>query len=188
MEFYEVIEKRRTIRVFKEGAKEEQLRKILSAGSKAPSGGNRQPWEFIIVDDKKLIDQLAELKYQQNMGYISRPGKEMKQVEESALRQKKSFQNASIVAICSKLNELPSAWLCIENISLAAVAEGLGSGIITYTGKHKEGVEKLLGVPAGYELATLMRFGKPGEDPLIEEKRQSVPRRSESSWLHKNKF
>jgi nitroreductase len=188
MEFYEVIEKRRTIRVFKEGAKEEQLRKILLAGSKAPSGGNSQPWEFIIVDDKKLIDQLAELKYQQNMGYISRGGKSQKEIEESALRQKNSFQNASIVAICSKTGGLPGSWLCIENISLAAVAEGLGSGIITYTGKHKEEVEKILGLPEGYELITGMRFGVPGEDPLFDEQKQSIPMRPEFSWLHKNKF
>jgi len=66
MDVYEAIEKRRTIRIFKQGASEEQLKKITLAGTKAPSAGNCQPWEFIIVDDQKIIDQLAELKYQQN--------------------------------------------------------------------------------------------------------------------------
>jgi nitroreductase len=47
MDVHEAIEKRRTIRTFKKEAAEEQLRRIILVGSKAPSGGNRQPWEFI---------------------------------------------------------------------------------------------------------------------------------------------
>ena len=42
MDIYEAIEKRRTIRIFKKEATGEKLRKIILAGSKAPSGGNRQ--------------------------------------------------------------------------------------------------------------------------------------------------
>ena len=60
MDVYEAIEKRRTIRIYKKRATEEQVRRLLLAGSKAPSGGNRQPWEFIIIDDQKIIDQLGK--------------------------------------------------------------------------------------------------------------------------------
>ena len=60
MELYEAIEKRRTVRVYKEKATEEQLRKIILAGSRAPSAANRQPWEFIIVDDQEAIDRLVK--------------------------------------------------------------------------------------------------------------------------------
>ena len=45
MDVYEVIEKRRTIRIYKNPASEEQLQKIILAGTKAPSAVNRQPWE-----------------------------------------------------------------------------------------------------------------------------------------------
>jgi len=74
MDVYEAIEKRRTIRVFKKGATEEQLRRIILAGSKAPSGGT-STWEFIVVDDPKIIDQLAELKYQLNRKFTRRKGR-----------------------------------------------------------------------------------------------------------------
>jgi hypothetical protein len=57
MDFYEVIEKRRTIRIFKAPPTEEQLRRIILAGSKAPSGSNRQPWEFILIDDPQITNQ-----------------------------------------------------------------------------------------------------------------------------------
>ena len=59
MDIYEAMDKRRTVRIFKRGATEEQLRKIIVAGSKAPSAGNRQSWEFIMIDDPKIIDQLG---------------------------------------------------------------------------------------------------------------------------------
>ena len=66
MDIYEAMEKRRTIRIFKKRATEEQLRKVILAGSKAPSAGNRQSWEFIMIDDLEIIDQLGEIKYQLN--------------------------------------------------------------------------------------------------------------------------
>ena len=59
MDVYEAMEKRRTIRSYKKGATEEQLRKIILAGSKAPSAGNRQSWEFIMIDDPKIIEQIG---------------------------------------------------------------------------------------------------------------------------------
>ena len=67
MDVYEAIQRRRTVRAFKQGVSEEQLRKLLLAGVKAPSGSNAQPWEFIIIDDPKLIEQIAEHKRQQTV-------------------------------------------------------------------------------------------------------------------------
>jgi nitroreductase len=182
MEVYEAIEKRRSIRIFRQGVSEEQLRKIILAGTKAPSGANRQPWEFIIVDDQKIIDQLAELKYQQNRRMLPREGEGPDEVEKKALHQKRSFENASIVAVCNQTGQAPGAWLCIENMSLAAVADDLGSVIVSYRDEYKEEVEKTLGIPEGYELTAIMKFGVPGEESAAPQ------RRPEFSWLHKNRF
>lgn len=63
MDGYQAIEKRRTVRGFTKGLSDEQLRKLILAGAGAPSAGNRQPWEFIIVDDDNLIEQITEQKY-----------------------------------------------------------------------------------------------------------------------------
>jgi 5,6-dimethylbenzimidazole synthase len=182
MDLYEAIGKRRTVRIFKKGATEEQLRRIILAGAKAPSGGNRQPWEFIVIDDPKIIDQLAELKHQLNKKFTPAEGETQKDVDERALKQKKGFQNTSVVAVCTKGKESVNGWLAVENMSLAAVAEGLGSNIISYWEAAKKEVEKILGLPADYELTCVLKFGVPGEE---------VPppkRRAEWSWLHKNKF
>ena len=90
MDAYEAIEKRRTVRAFTQGASEEQLRKIILAGTKAMSARNCQPWEFIIVDNPKIINQIAEQKYQQNRIISPNPGETQADVDEAALKQKKA--------------------------------------------------------------------------------------------------
>ena len=182
MELYEAIEKRRTTRIFKQGVTEAQLRKLLAAGAKAPSSRNRQSWEFILVEDRKLVDQIAELKYQNNRKSPPGPGQTQADVEAQALNQKKWFANASVVAVCTQGGDVASAWLAVENISLAAVADGLGSGIIGMGGVEKKAVETLLGLPAGYELVSILKLGVPeGSAP-------KPPMRPEFSWLHTNTF
>lgn len=182
MELYEAIEKRRTARIFKQGATEAQLRKLLATGAKAPSSGNRQSWEFILVEDRKLVDQIAELKYQYNRKFAPGPGESQKEVEERALNQKKWFQHASVVAVCNRSGDAASGWLAVENISLAAVAEGLGSGIIAFGGEEKKALEALLRLPAGYEVTCVIKVGVPegtSAKPMM---------RPEFSWLHTNTF
>ncbi|HUL31868.1 MAG TPA: nitroreductase family protein [Thermodesulfobacteriota bacterium] len=182
MELHEIIEKRRTIRVFKKKATEEQLKKIILAGTRAPSARNTQPWEFIIIDDQKLIDQIAERKYQLSLTVPPGAGEGPDQVKERAVGQKKSFENASAVAVCHQKGTASSAWLCIENMSLVAAAEGLGSGIVVFWGEQEKEVKKILGLPEDYELAAVLKIGQPGEKP------SPPPKRPDFSWLHRNKF
>ena len=189
MDFYEVIEKRRSIRVCKQGATEEQLRKIILAGTKAPSAVNRQPWEFIIVDDQKIIDQLAELKYQLNKKEDpDRGGMTDQEREKGALRQKTYFRNTSVIAVCNEVEWERSVWLSIGNMSLAAVAEGLGSCIVLFWGEEKKKAEELLGLSEKYELTALLKIGVPGEKGFARDKNPRAPRRPEFSWLHKNRL
>jgi len=175
MEVYEAIEKRRTIRAFKQGASEEVLRKIIVAGTKALSGGNSQPWEFIIVDDPKIIDQMGEQKYQMNLKFAPEP---------DARKQKDAYQNCNVVAVCATKARSGSvgAWMCFQNMALAATAEGLAVIPSTIRGEQQEVVEKLLGIPEDYELVTVMLCGIPAEAPDPKEMRP------EFSWLHRNKF
>ena len=182
MELQEAIQKRRTIRIFKKKASEDQLRKIILAGTQAPSAGNSQPWEFIIIDDQQIIDQIAERKYQLSLTMPARAGEGPDEVHKRALAQKKSFENASAVAVCYQNGHSASAWLCIENMSLVAVADGLGSGIVVFWGEQEKEVKKILGVPQDYELAAVLKIGEPGEMPSLP------PKRPDFSWLHRNGF
>jgi len=58
----DVIFKRRSIRRFADRAvEEEKIDKLLRAAMQAPSAKNQQPWEFIVVRDKNILNKLAEL-------------------------------------------------------------------------------------------------------------------------------
>ncbi|MGD8226453.1 MAG: nitroreductase family protein [Desulfobacteraceae bacterium] len=188
MDVYEAIERRRTIRIFKSEASDEQLRKVILAGTKAPSAVNRQPWEFIVVKDQEIIHQLSEIKREQTLKDPPKTAKGPDPVESIAKAQKKSFQNASIVAVCNIVEWERSVWLCIENMSLAAVAEGLGSGIVLYWDEGKKEAERTLGLPEGYELTAILKIGVPGETGYPREKNPYAPRRPDFSWLHVDRF
>jgi len=210
MDVYEAIEKRRTIRNFKQGISEDQLRKLLRVGVKAPSGSNYQPWEFIIIDDSKILEQIAEHKYQQSLkmridqAVLDNPSI-IEQIYEQTPKlpssqrmkeQKNNYLNSTVVAVCNKkghgigrkpwmnIENIASTWMCIENIALAATADGLGVQISILREEHKIAVEKLLGIPEDYELATMVLIGVKGEEP--GERRGGV--RPAFNWLHKNRF
>jgi nitroreductase len=179
MELYEAIEKRRTIRGFTRGTTEEVVKKIIMAGTRAMSADNSQPWEFIIVDDPQLIEQIAEHKRQLNAS-IHPKG--------VADQQKKAYKNCNVVAACYKEGGGYhwSMWSCIQNMALAATAEGLGIVPSTLWGGHQTAVEKLLGLPDGYRLATMVLIGVQRGYPRA--KTPQILRRPEFSWLHRNRF
>jgi nitroreductase len=188
VDLYEAIEKRRTIRIFKGPATEDQLRKIILAGTKAPSGRNTQPWEFVIVEDQSLIDKIADLKYKLSLKLAPADDVNGERSKKMATAQKESFRNASVLAVCHRESGGASTWLCIENIILAAVAEGLGSGIVFYAAEEKAKIIEMLGLPENYELTAVLKIGVPGEEGHPREKNPYAPRRPEFSWLHKNRF
>jgi nitroreductase len=176
MDVWEAIENRRTIRQFTGKVPEPMLRRLIWAGSRAPSASNSQPWEFIIVDDQKVIDGIAEQK-----GKLEglRGGPRRVAIEEGL------YKNSSVVAICIRKGGLSTAaaWTAAENIALAAWAEGYGCVMSIFGGEHKTAVEELLAVPDTHELATVLALGVPeGIPPKVGADRP------EFSWLHKNKF
>jgi nitroreductase len=175
MECYDVINKRRTVRNFSAPAPEEILRKIILAGTKAINADNRQPWEFIILSDPELINKIAELKYQCNMMIHPRG---------VASKQKALYRNTSAVAVCfEKGGGMEwTAWAAIENMALAATAEGYGILPSSLWMEPKKEAEKLLGLPEEYLLAAVVLVGKQKGKPL------SIKRRSDFTWLHRNKF
>jgi nitroreductase len=183
MELYQAIERRRTIRKFKGAATEEQLKRILAAGTQSPSTMNKQNWEFVVVDDPGIIEKISQIKYVFNRGKAA--GEEVSEEQEKgALRQKESFKNATLIVVyCNRdLADTAGPWCCIENILLAAVAEGLGTRIARLAGDAMVQVNGLLHAPPPMELVVAISIGVPAEEP--------APRklRPEGSWLHRNRF
>jgi nitroreductase len=80
------------------------------------------------------------------------------------------------------VENIASTWMCIENIALAAIADGLGIQISILREEHKIAVEQLLSIPEDHELATMLMIGVPAELP------RARALRPDFSWLHKNRF
>jgi len=174
--------------------------------------GSLQPWEFIIIDDPKIIEQIAEHKYQQTLKMTidemilddPRIIEEIYQQTlktplsaQRALNQKNAYQNCTVIAVCNKkghgigrkpwmnIENIASSWMCIENMALAATADGLGIVPSIFREEHKVAVEKLLGIPEDYELTTMVLTGVQGGVPG---KIEIGVKRPDFSWLHKNRF
>ena len=57
-----IMMKRKSVREFKDDSiPEEIITKLLASAMQAPSAKNQQPWEFIVVDDKNLLNQLSTM-------------------------------------------------------------------------------------------------------------------------------
>ena len=57
----DVIKLRRSVRVFSnQEILDEDINKIIEAGICAPSAKNQQPWEFIVINDKEILNKLSE--------------------------------------------------------------------------------------------------------------------------------
>jgi len=217
MDVYEAIEKRRSVRVFERKVSDQQLKRILVAGTKAPSGSNVQPWEFIIIDDPGIIEQIAEHKYQQTLKMaidemiLDDPGI-IEQICQQTLSnpvslkgariQKNAYKNCTVVAVCNKkwhgrgrkpwmnIENIASTWMCIENMQLAATADGLGIVTSILREEHKVAVEKLLGIPEDYELATMVLIGVQKEALSREDilGKRRAEQRPAFTWLHRNRL
>lgn len=192
MDFYEVLEKRRTIRDFSDKeVPDEVLEKILSAAFKAPTNDHLRQFEFIVVRGKENISPIispvaGNTKNIQQAG-LEAAANEMDKDEHamfvSALpkQQWMLLQSNCLVLpffrqkdypLCkpadqSSLNYFASAWAAIENILLAATAEGLACAFRIPIGNEPEHVKQLVHAPEEYEFTCFLAIGYPSENAHI---------------------
>ena len=150
MDALEAIRRRRTVRSFTGAAiPRGDLETIVDAARLAASGYNRQPWDFIVVTDGGMIEQL----------------KIAAQWMEKA---------GAIIAVV--LDPATKYWLedgsaAVENMLLAATALGYGACWLEgYTLPLESQFKALLGVPDDKRLLTLVPIGVPVEWPTKEKK------------------
>jgi nitroreductase len=189
--FYDLIAGRRTIRSFKpEPVARELLDRLVDVGRLAPSAANMQPLEFIAVDEAgPKAEIFACLKW---AAYIA-PAGDPKPGEEPA---------AYIVALVNtKVREKMFEYdigAAMENMTLAALAEGVGSCWMLSIDRDK--LRAALGVPEEYRIDSVLALGYPAEDPAAEVMGEScrywkdaagrlhVPKRALAAVLHRNRF
>ena len=150
------------------------IKRLIFLATRAPSGSNRQPWEFVVVTDSHMRKQLGEI-YRR----ASRPNFEMllegsadeagRRLYRDALYLSDHMGEAPvIIVVCAVVSDqrplqmqLPSIYPAVQNLLLAARANGLG-GVLTTTHKRLEAeVAALIGLPSGVETVCLIPVGYP---------------------------
>ena len=204
MEFYEAVEKRRTVREFQPTpVEEDKVRRILEAGLRAPCNAHLKSWEFLLLRDPlkrrvAVVDGLRarDLKDKEEIErFIAPLGCEtLKEVYRRSLPLQLTMmlEAPELLIVCYKmkplqevktlfeLNPLASVWMCIENIMLAMAAEGLYG--CTYTAYDADGFKRHLGIPEGYEVASVIPFGYPKKTPVSVERESVEGRLHLDSW------
>ena len=192
MELYDAIYNRRITRDFQDKiVPEEILEKIINAGLQAPTHDHLRNWEFVILQDKKdkeaalqfikkgvepqleiLKQILVEGTAQQKMYAIAMPRQYSMLMNSSHIILPFFKSNSGVMnpTSVSSLNPLSSIWCVIENIFLAATAEGLACSMRIPVGEEGLNVAKVVGAPQDYLLPCYIGLGYPAEgSPRVEQ-------------------
>ena len=193
MELFETIKNRRSIRRYKtDPVDDKKIEAILEAGRWAPSWANTQCWRFIVVQDAevkaKLTDTLMKIKL---------PDKELPNPAATAMNTV-----PVIIVVCAEIGKSGAKhgtvgsnveyvtdkgdWfmfdtaLAIQNMVLAAHAQGLGTVIIGAFDATQ--AQKVLNVPEGYRVVALFPLGVPDQEG------KTPPRQELSEIVFKDRF
>ena len=158
MEILSPIESWQTIRKYTDTPIDKQvLERILEAGRKAPSAKNRQPWRFIVVQDK---DQ-------------------KKRLQTAAFGQEQVGQAPVVIAACTTNIDyrMPNGQLsypiditfAVSFMMLQAVSEGLGTCVVTTYDEQE--IKEILTVPYSMRVVMLLLIGHPAEEPLVQQRK-----------------
>ncbi len=147
-----IIRKRRSIRKFTDQPVErEKIQLLLEAAMAAPSAMNAQPWEFVVITEKEVMD-----KFRRALMFAKMNAPAAICVLGSSRMQKGKAGDKFWMQDCSAAT---------ENILLAATALGLGS---VWIGVHpvtifKRQVSSILNLPEGVTPLNLIYIGYPAE-------------------------
>jgi nitroreductase len=172
------------------------IRTVCEAGTFAPSGGNRQPWRFLVVRDadtkRRLADLYRPLWETFSQAYVAQlsglPAEKRKSHDgmlSAANHLAAHFHEAPIIlVVCVHMPELAitdlgldrppivggaSIYPAVQNLNLACRAVGLGSALTTLLCREEPAVRSLLGIPDGWATAAHIAIGFPagkGHGPL----------------------
>lgn len=172
MELYDVIRDRRSIRRYQDvPVAREKLERVLDAARLAPSWKNQQGSKYIVVSDKEKIQKIGE----QLEGNPAQP----------------AFQTAPYVLIvCGQVEQsgdmedkqyyLVDAAISMQNLVLAATAEGLGT---CWIGLFKEkAIKDILGIPADWHMVAMTPLGVPDQAPKPRPRQELTDMVYENTW------
>ncbi|MBI5074019.1 MAG: nitroreductase family protein [Nitrospirae bacterium] len=170
MDAMQALFSRRSIRKYTtDQVSEQTIQEILEAAMSAPSAGNQQPWHFVVIDDRKLLDRVPDL-------------------HPHALMCREA-QTAILVCGDPSLEKHVGYWVqdcaaATENLLLSVHALGLGGVWLGIYPRSERviGVRKLFAVPEHVIPFALIPFGHPAEQKPARPDRYNETRIHRNTW------
>lgn len=196
MELYEALDKRRTYRDFSDRAvSDEILERVIGAAFKAPTNDHLRQLEFVVVRGreniakviaplaknmaafKKLVAEVDESDDKDKMAmFADALPKQQKMLMQSGLLIIPFFRQLTWPLLKpaeqSSLNYFASAWCALENMLLAATAEGLGAVFHIPVSDEAEKIKEIVKAPEGYEFTCLLTMGYPAENAFLPKQKE----------------
>jgi nitroreductase len=162
-------------RLYPDPVPDEDLWKILDTAIRAPSGGNIQPWNFVVIRDKATKERIAEW-YLDAWEKTYGPAREAMRADPRMVRTYNSAdylarhiaEVAVMIMVTTRKDNLrdstiggASIYPAVQNLMLAARALGYGTTLTTLHKLHDAEVKALLGIPDTHETTALVPLGKP---------------------------
>lgn len=190
MELYEAIEKRRTIRDFVDKPIEMNIiKRIISAGLKAPTNNHLREWEFVIFNEKKERLRILNLEDMSNYydcekmldGFGMTDSDQRGMYHIAMPKQFSMLYNSGCLILpffklrepllkptsLSSLNEFASIWCCVENILLAAASEGILGVTRIPMSEELEHIKNTLNHPDNYTMPCYIALGYPSSNAKL---------------------
>lgn len=140
MEVFEAVRGVLAVREYQEKSVSPAIvRRILEAGRLTGSSMNRQPWHFVVVEDRETLRRL---------GTLARTGPYIAQAP-----------LAIVVAIEKTKFSVSDASRAIQSMLLTAWSEGVGSNWVGFLGMND--IKSLLGIPDDIDILAILPFGYP---------------------------
>jgi nitroreductase len=190
MDLYEGIMTTRAIRRFSaEPVTDAEIEACLAAAQQAPSGGNSQPWQYVVITDDRIMAgvrgiylrayerwEAAQLAALPPFRTDAERAGFLRGVRLSRRLAEHLDEAAALVLFCMpQVSIAPvddegaveigplyaSVYPAVQNLMLAARSMGIGSVLTTVWWSRQEDVRSLLGIPDRYEIVALVPLGRP---------------------------
>ena len=198
------IYKRKSIRDYKDAViPKEDILKMLDAATHAPSPKHQQNWHFVVVQDKEIINKMAEavsksheyiasltknedekkkfmrvlpyyINFQRASCAILVYANEYKMVEEKILRENNVGEDI-IEVMKSTQSAAQGIGAAVENFMLAATAMGYGACYMTGPAHAKKEIEEIINFEKSeYSLMSIISLGVPADETPDSPKRKPL--------------
>jgi F420 biosynthesis protein FbiB-like protein len=181
VDFFEVVHTQRSIRKFKpDPVPDEAIWKMIDAAIRAPSGGNTQPWAWLIIRDEAKKKALADA-VRGNLGDLAAalaeaeklPTESQRRMRRASVTFRSDVASAPVIIVpclvhpTSPSSDINSLWAgssiygAVQNMMLAARAQGLGTVLTTFNIVLEDLIRREYGLPDDARPVAVIPVGYP---------------------------